>query len=160
MKQAKTRAVIEPPDPHAAWWLERQRLAADHERRYLICEQDADDEHERRFRRLDELEHLIRNTSVTTFEGFRVQLRALSSAIEDGLDHDDLKEALSSLDDFVGDLERALERQGLKEQAQRWCREMRGPSAPASGDHPGKPADAKGISRAARPTRGAMGAAA
>lgn len=122
--------TIDPRDPHAAWWIEHQRLAAEHEHRYLIRAEEANEEDERRFRRLGELEHLLRNTPVTTFEGYRVQLMALNLGIEDGLGHDDLKGVLGNLSSFMSDIERALERHQLKEQAQRWCWEVRVPSEP------------------------------
>jgi hypothetical protein len=158
MAKIKTSgAAIEPRDPHAAWWTEHQRLAVEHENRYLIRGEEADEEHERQYGRLGELEGLLRNTSVTTFEGSRVQLMALSLGIEDGLEYGDLKGALTSLGGFIIDIERALERHELKEQAQRWCWEMREPSAPIWADHPGKPADATEIWRAAHPDRGEVG---
>jgi hypothetical protein len=114
-------AAIEPRDPHAAWWMEHQRLAAEHHNRYLVRAEEANADDERRYRRLDELEDLLRNTPVTTFEGSRIQLMVLALAIEDGLRHDDLKGVLGNLSCFMNDIERALERHQLKEQAQRWC---------------------------------------
>jgi hypothetical protein len=123
-------ATTNPRDPHAAWWIEHQRLAAEHDHRYLIRAEEANEEDERRYRRLGELEELLRNTPVTTFEGYRVQLMALDLGIEDGLGHDDLKGVLGNLNSFVSDIERALERHHLKEQAQHWCWEVRVPSEP------------------------------
>ena len=40
--------------------------------------------------------------------------------IEDGLDYDDLKQAVHDVDRFLCDIEHALERHGLKEQVLRW----------------------------------------
>jgi hypothetical protein len=158
MKKMTANAIaIEPRDPHPAWWIEHQRLAAEHRDRYLIRGEDASEEAERRYRRLGELEALLRNTPVTTFEGARVQLMALDLAIEDRIEHDDLKELLSNLNSFMNDIESALERHQLKEQAQRWCWEVRVPSRPSWADHPGKPADAEEIWRAAHPPSGEVG---
>lgn len=127
---------IEQRDPHAAWWTEHHRLAAEHENRYVICGEEANEKTERRYRRLAVLEDLLRNTPVTTFEGARVQLMALDLAIEDGLEHDDLMGVLSNLNSFMDDIEGALERHQLKEQVQRWCWEERVPSAPTRADDP------------------------
>jgi hypothetical protein len=146
-------AAIEPRDPHAASWMEHQRLAAEHHNRYLVRAEEANADDERRYRRLDELEDLLRNTPVTTFEGSRIQLMVLALAIEDGLRHDDLKGVLGNLSCFMNDIERALERHQLKEQAQRWCWEARVPNEPPWASHLGTPADAEEISRALNPAR-------
>jgi hypothetical protein len=69
MNKTDTNATtIETQDPHAAWWTEHQRLAAEHDNRYLVRGEEADAEAERGYRRLAELEDLLRNTPVKTFE--------------------------------------------------------------------------------------------
>jgi hypothetical protein len=98
-----------------------------------------------------ELEDLLLNTQATTFEGAKVQLQTLHLGIEDGRDIEDLNGALLNLRNFISEIEHALERHGLKGQAQRWCWEKRVPSAPVWKDHPGKPADAEEIWSAALP---------
>jgi hypothetical protein len=69
--------------------------------------------------------------------------------IDDGRDIEDLDRALRNFRSFISEIEHALERHGLKEQAQRWCWESRVPGARIWADHPGKPADAEEIWKAA-----------
>jgi hypothetical protein len=74
-----------------------------------------------------------------------VQLQALRLGLEDGLDSDDLDGALLNLRRFVGSIEAALDRHGLKKEVERWCWETRVPTAPVWKDHPGTPAHAEEI---------------
>lgn len=153
MTETKTNGTAaKPRDPHAAWWVDYQHKHVDYAKSALILEdEDTEEENQRMWGALTELmEHLL-TESVTTFEGFGVQLDVLQHELADGRDYDDrMSETFRSLRCFVSEIEAALKRRHLRETIERAGWGRRCYSADAWKDHPAMPADVAEICRSER----------